>query len=423
MKAPDAPTAAGTPQRAWYQSLASQLLLAFILIVALTIAATLLSIVRFNGLDAVLHRLIDVSLPVVRLSLGIESHSTQVAETAAQLGSAENAVQLFEQNERLTQQIQELWSGLAELRAATGDTAATQRLQVLVAGIDTKLGELNRAATDRIALVGRREQLLTATAAATDAIGTALSALPAAAASDPELAAAMQALRVDANVTAALLTQAATATRPESLSALRQRYDVARSRLDTSLAAIASRAPDQATPLRRSVTSLLAQGDGPSGAFAQREQELGAARPIEAARRRQDHARPGRGAGGAGRTRVGRGPGELGKCDRKQPDLADRDRGREPAARKPDRVAVRVALRGGAADRARAQHDGDRARRPLRPAAGRRARRARRHEPGARGVPRQRPRNQGRQGRGREGAGRGRGCLAHQVVVPRQHEP
>jgi signal transduction histidine kinase/CheY-like chemotaxis protein len=274
-------TAKATPRRAWYQSLASQLLMAFILIVALTIAATLLSVVRFNSLDAVLHRLIDVSLPVVRLSLGIESNSTQLAETAAQLGSATNAAQLFEQTERLTEHIQQLWTGLAALRTATGETAATQRLQVLVAAIDSKLGDLNRAATDRIGLVGRRVRSGAETAAAIDTLGTALNAMSTGAASDPELAAAVQTMRLDANVVAALLQQIA-ATGPDGLATLRERYQAARTRLGDALAVIARRASDQpaVNVLRQALAPLLVQGDGQT--FALREQELGAARAIEA---------------------------------------------------------------------------------------------------------------------------------------------
>ena len=58
--------------RAWYQSIAGKLLLAFGLIVALTVGATWLSLIRFNQVDAVMHRLTDGSLPAVKLALGVE---------------------------------------------------------------------------------------------------------------------------------------------------------------------------------------------------------------------------------------------------------------------------------------------------------------------------------------------------------------
>ena len=145
--------------RHWYHSVAGRLLVAFMLIATLTVVGTAISIYRFANLGDVLHRLIDVSLPAVKLSLGIETDATQVAITAGQLGEADDAVALFEQNEKLTDQIAHLWAGLNALRAAVGDAAPTMRLQEQVAVIDGKVGELNRAATDKIALSDRRRQV------------------------------------------------------------------------------------------------------------------------------------------------------------------------------------------------------------------------------------------------------------------------
>ena len=54
---------AATARRPWYQSIAGNLLVAFALIAALTVGATLLSLIRFNQIDAVMNRLTGVSLP------------------------------------------------------------------------------------------------------------------------------------------------------------------------------------------------------------------------------------------------------------------------------------------------------------------------------------------------------------------------
>ena len=80
------PTAA-TARRPWYQSIAGNLLLAFALIVALTVSASLLSLIRFNQIDAVMNRLTGVSLPFVQSSLGVE------AKTAELVGAGDRARQ------------------------------------------------------------------------------------------------------------------------------------------------------------------------------------------------------------------------------------------------------------------------------------------------------------------------------------------
>ena len=146
-------------KRHWYHSVAGRLLLAFLLITMLTVVGTTISIIRFGNLGAVLHRLIDVSLPAVKSSLGIETNATQVAITAGQLGNVEDSVELFEQNEKLTGQIAQLWSGLNTLRSVVGDAAPTMKLQEEVAAIDQKVGELNLAASEKIILSLRSRQL------------------------------------------------------------------------------------------------------------------------------------------------------------------------------------------------------------------------------------------------------------------------
>ena len=88
------PTAA-TARRPWYQSIAGNLLLAFALIVALTVSASLLSLIRFNQIDAVMNRLTGVSLPLVQSSLGVEAKTAELVVLATELSKAENEVQQF----------------------------------------------------------------------------------------------------------------------------------------------------------------------------------------------------------------------------------------------------------------------------------------------------------------------------------------
>jgi len=90
-----------TARRPWYQSIAGNLLLAFALIAALTVSATLLSLIRFNQIDAVMNRLTGVSLPLVQSSLGVEAKTAELVVLATELSKAENEVQRFERMERL----------------------------------------------------------------------------------------------------------------------------------------------------------------------------------------------------------------------------------------------------------------------------------------------------------------------------------
>ena len=81
---------AATARRPWYQSIAGNLLLAFALIAALTVSATLLSLIRFYQIDAVMNRLTGVSLPLVQSSLGVEAKTKALVRG----GEAENTVSI-----------------------------------------------------------------------------------------------------------------------------------------------------------------------------------------------------------------------------------------------------------------------------------------------------------------------------------------
>ena len=110
-------------RRPWYRSIAGKLLMAFALIAALTISATWLSLIRFNQIESVMNRLTEVSLPLVQLSLGVESKTAELAVLASEVGKAENETQRFERMERLSSEMGQLWDRLSRLFALIRRTA------------------------------------------------------------------------------------------------------------------------------------------------------------------------------------------------------------------------------------------------------------------------------------------------------------
>jgi hypothetical protein len=163
------PTAA-TGRRPWYRSIAGKLLFAFALIAALTVSATWLSLIRFNEIDAAMKRLTGVSLPLVELSLGVESKAVELVVLATQVGNAEDETQRFERMERLSDQIGQLWSNLGRLQSIISEETGAARLQELVAAINTKVGDLDRSTREVLLLRGRKDRAV-AQAVAVNEVG------------------------------------------------------------------------------------------------------------------------------------------------------------------------------------------------------------------------------------------------------------
>jgi signal transduction histidine kinase/DNA-binding response OmpR family regulator len=149
-----------TPRRPWYRSIAGKLLLAFALIAALTVSATWLSLIRFNEIDTAMNRVTAVSLPLVELSLGVESKAAELAVLASQVGNAKDETQRFERMERLSDQIGQLWSTLGKLQSIISEEGAAARLQELVAELNTKVGELDRATREVLVLGERKDHAI-----------------------------------------------------------------------------------------------------------------------------------------------------------------------------------------------------------------------------------------------------------------------
>src|SRR5262249_30690185 len=80
--------ASSNGSRRWYQSISAKLQIAFGLIAALTIGASVVAILRFADVNVVISRLIDLSLPTVKLSLALENKAAAIASAADDLASA-----------------------------------------------------------------------------------------------------------------------------------------------------------------------------------------------------------------------------------------------------------------------------------------------------------------------------------------------
>ena len=271
-------------RRGWYQSVAGKLLVAFAIIVNLTIAATILSLLRFGTIDEVITRLVGVSMPAMKSSLEVQSKATEVTVTATQLSGAQDSTQLFERNTRALDEIQELWARLAKLRSIVGDDDATKRLQGMIAVIDQRVGELYRETNGNIDLTNRREKLIAQSSAAADKIDPLLRAASSTLTFSDDVAEAIYRTRVQVSTIAALLSQAATATRPERLVMLRNQYQAARTQLDRDLATIAgSGRTDTAAgeALTQATQALLALGEGNDGVFVLRRREQDGSQNID----------------------------------------------------------------------------------------------------------------------------------------------
>jgi signal transduction histidine kinase/DNA-binding response OmpR family regulator len=280
MTAPDDPI-----KRAWYHSIAGKLMIAFTLIAALTVGATWLSVIRFGEIDTVLHRLTDVNLPAVKLSLGVESAATEVVAAADDVGQAENETERFRRMDALSDQIGRLWSALGSLQSIVPETATTSRLQELIASIDGVVGNINRTTSDIFALIERRRRAIDQVDTASRSVGgllqdmsqaadakastaTAADSAGAAAVRRLTLQRAVSELRADLGTVIALLYQAAGFGTFDKLAQLRKELDAIRERLDQDVAMLARSSDvgsDRLGDVRNAVQALLDLGRGDNG--------------------------------------------------------------------------------------------------------------------------------------------------------------
>jgi signal transduction histidine kinase/DNA-binding response OmpR family regulator len=268
----------GAGRRFWYQSIAGKLISAFVLVAALTVAATLVAIYQFGNIDAVMTRLTESSLPRVKHSLAVESNAKAIAAGGVQLAAAASETERFRRMSESTEQISKLWTNLSELRSIVGDTYAIIQLQSLIASIDERLGQLDRTVQERIALVAARDRAFNNISVNIEAMATALAPqVRSSVLSDPVLVEAVYQLRTDAYSAAALLYQVPAIDKAETISRLQKSFDEVRDRLLAGQWASAARgaATDQTlSRITEAVRKLADLGSGKTGLFQLRIDEL-----------------------------------------------------------------------------------------------------------------------------------------------------
>ena len=287
------------PQRKFWQlSVARKLELAFGLIALMTVGATLLSLVRFNDVDAVIHRLTDSSLPAVKLSLGVEARTNELAIMGAELGNVSDTTQMLDLITKVGEESGVLWSTVGQLKILLGDSAGFSRMETLITAIDGDLQKFDRFTRERVPLVsiregtaqdirdgigGIRRTLAGLTDPMTGATPTATGGEKAAAAASAPLSARPASLQAAfqllANLGALelLLSDVATAATVDMLAPMHDRFDETWTRI---LAAIDVLGQDQSldgtdvTRLRAAIRELRTLAVGTSGIFAVRDNEL-----------------------------------------------------------------------------------------------------------------------------------------------------
>jgi signal transduction histidine kinase/DNA-binding response OmpR family regulator len=278
-----------TARRPWYQSIAGNLLIAFTLIAAMTVGATLVSLVRFDQIDAVLNRLTGVSLPLVQSSLGIEAKTAELVVLASELSKAENEAQRFQRMEHLSDQIGQLWTILSKLQTIISEEATAARLQQMIAAINTNISDLDRSTREILLLNDRRGKTIDKAEAVNEAglrlllqvtddilsrIGARIDQGVSGQTDAPDLQRdlaslrAAYAARADFNRVTTLLNGIATATTPSTLPGLRQQLATAAGSLSQGLATLATDGAPGVGELRDAGRSLAALGTADDGLLA-----------------------------------------------------------------------------------------------------------------------------------------------------------
>jgi signal transduction histidine kinase/DNA-binding response OmpR family regulator len=287
-------------RRAWYQSIAVKLQVAFGLIVGLTIGASLLALTRFDDANEVVGRLTRESMPAVKLSLGLEGRAAAVSSAAAEQARSVSEADRAARKQELDRRMKELRDGLAQLTPLVGETETMSALAELASDMEDEIAELDQAMQDKLARAVSREAAVKAVAAATDALVEALA--PSAekliaamkGAVDPgnvandeqvrrvirERMTVLQAIydtRSDVIGVSNILNRAATADDRSQIPELNARFGSLYGRIQRNLDIVISDsnvAPDSVEGLLDTVRKLLAVGSGGNNLFDLRADEL-----------------------------------------------------------------------------------------------------------------------------------------------------
>ena len=287
---------AARSNRTWHHSIGGKLLIAFGLLAGLTVGATFVSLIRFDQVENVLHGLIDVSMPALKLSMDVQIRAADVIETASEVGAAQDEVERFTGMVTATDRIGSLWQAVEKLRTVIADDKTMVPIQTLIARIDSQVGSLNRTVGEGLAASQEPakafQQVGTATAAANRALAAMLDRFDSAQALPVDgtrtadaLTEARQKgvwlgqlhdLRSDFNDAARILSGAPQANNNEALSALRAQFDATFNRIQASVAKLGQNPQFAAEvdALTTATRSLATHSTGDAGIFALRNQFL-----------------------------------------------------------------------------------------------------------------------------------------------------
>jgi hypothetical protein len=276
--------------RIWHHSIGGKLLIAFGVIAALTVGATFLSLIRFNQIESVLHGLIDVSMPALKLSMDVQSRAADVIETASEVGSAQDEVERFTGMVTATDRIGNLWQAIEKLRTVIVDDKTMAPIQTLIARIDSQVGDLNRTVGDGLSAADAPSRVFQQVSAATtttnqtiagilDRLNStqadrALTADPAADAAQTSLwLGQLHDLRSDFNDAERTLNSVRQANNGEAVSALRAQFDTIFDRIQSGIARLKQNPKISAAEtgmLATAAQDLATHSTGSAGIFALR---------------------------------------------------------------------------------------------------------------------------------------------------------
>ena len=283
---------AATARRPWYQSIAGKLLLAFALIAALTVSATLALPHPFQpdrcG-DEPPDRGQSSAGPVVTRRRSQDRRTRRAGDRAQQGGKRGAALPAHGAPVRPDRPT---WSVLSKLQTIISEETTAARLQQLVAAINTNIGDLDRSTREILLLGDRRHKAIDKIEAANEAalrlllqvtddilsrIGASVDRARNGQTDTPDLQRDLASLRTayaaraDFNRVTTLLSGIGSAVIPDALPGLRQQLATAADNLSQSLASLASDAtPDSARvgELRAAGRSLVELGTVDDGLLA-----------------------------------------------------------------------------------------------------------------------------------------------------------
>ena len=261
-------------RRSWRRTIAAKLLVAFIVIAALTAIAAMVAVLQFGRIEAAMGKLTEESLPEVKFALAVETNARAIAAAGAQLAGANTEVQRFGRMNDATERIGQLWSALSRLRDATQDTGAIEKLQALIAQIDGQIGQLDRTVRERISVDSALDNAISRLTRDSAELAERLLLLPR---QTDQVQLVINGLRGDTYRSVGVLYRSATATDRKAVLEGQKAFDEIRHRFEGGLNFMMMdqtfNEPD-ALAIDKVARSVLALGSGAGGIFALRTSDL-----------------------------------------------------------------------------------------------------------------------------------------------------